>query len=517
MRIDEVTTAAQALWEAASRCPDRPCVTDLDDPAGATTSRYGELVERVAAVGGGFRAAGLGPGDRVALLLPNSLGYVEAYLGALAAGLVVVPLNVRLVMEDYDHMLRDSGSRVLVTTTEFQQRMPSLGAVPGVTVVLADAGGLDGLAAQGPALSAPVARAGADPASLMYTSGTTGLPKAVVLTHDSWRSVAATAADVLGFSDGEVTLHVAPLTHGAGFLFLPTLQHAGHNLLCRSYDPAGTLRAIDELGVNVMFLVPSMIRMLLDVLPDGWTPPESLRHLYYAGSPIAADTLREAVQAFPGRMVQSFAQMESPMFFTVLDAEDHRRALEDPSSPLVRSAGRVLPAVELRIVDDSGAELPRGESGEVVARAPQTMAGYWNRPEATAAALSDGWLHTGDIGYLDDDEHLYIVDRKKDMIVTGGSNVYAREVEDVLLGLDGVAEAAVIGLPDRIWGEAVTAVLVADEGRVPRDGGDDAVIAACRSAMAGYRVPKRVIWVDRLPRNAYGKVLKRELRDRFAG
>ncbi len=509
-----VATAAQVLWETARRDPTAAAVTELDGPDDGPVT-YAELAGRVAALGGGFLNAGLCPGDRVAILLHNSRDYVDAYLAAIAAGLVVVPLNVRLVRDDFLHMLQDSGTRLLVTTAEFTDRVPELLGLRGLVVVHADGGGLDGLAEASTPLAGPADAYDEDPATLMYTSGTTGSPKAVVLTHRSWARVADRAEEVLGLGPDEVTLHVAPLTHGAGFLLLPTLRQGGHNLLCRSFDPARTVDIIDRHGVSGMFLVPSMIRMLLDVLPAGWTPPESLRRLYYAGSPIDAATLREAVERFPSRMIQSFAQMESPMFFTVLDAEDHRRAVTEPDSPLVRSAGRVLPGVQLQILDDAGEVQPPGEPGEVVARAPQTMWGYWNRPDATAAALSAGWLYTGDIGHLSEDGYLYIVDRRKDMIVTGGSNVYAREVEEVLAHLPQVADAAVIGLPDRVWGEAVTAVLVpaADAAESALDPG--AVITACRTSLAGYRVPKRVIWVESLPRNAYGKVLKRQLREQL--
>ncbi|MEU4227829.1 AMP-binding protein [Nonomuraea sp. NPDC026600] len=508
-------TAAQVLWTGAELFADRACVTDLDATAAGESLGYEAVAVRAAATGGALRALGLRRGDRVAILLHNGQAYVDVFLGALAAGLIVVPLNVRLTREDYLHMLTDSGSQVLVTTAEFGDRLPRDGEVHGLTVVLAGpagSGSLHDLAADATPLPGPEPAGESEVASLMYTSGTTGSPKAVMLTHASWRSVAATAIDVLGFADGEVTLHVAPLTHGAGFLFLPTLMTGGHNLLCRSFDAARTAALIDGHGVTGMFVVPSMIRMLLDAVPAGFTAPPSFRRLYYAGSPIDPETLREATAAFGGRVVQSFAQMESPMFVTVLDQEDHRRALGDPDLPLVRSAGRVLPGVELRVADDAGAPLPAGEPGEILARAPQAMAGYWRRPEATAAALRDGWLRTGDVGYLDEDGYLFLVDRKKDMIVTGGSNVYAREVEEVLLALPGVREAAVVGLPHRIWGEAVTAVLVADG--VPR--GEEEIIADCRATLAGYRVPKRVVWVNELPRNAYGKVLKRRLREELS-
>ena len=505
-------TVAQVLWDSAERFGDQPCVEDLDAPT-ITSLSYRQVVSRAAAVAGAFLEWGLAPGDRVALLLPNSVAYVDAYLGASAAGLVVVPLNVRLVREDYLHMLADSQSRILVTTGEFLARVPELDQLPGVTVIRADSvdgtpSELDRMAERATPVRTPSARTESDVASLMYTSGTTGTPKAVMLSNRSWASVATTAIEVLGMGPGEVTLHVAPLTHGAGFLMLPTLMLGGHNLLCASFDAGRSLRILREQQVTGLFVVPSMIRMMLDAGGDHWTAPDTLRRLYYAGSPIDPDTMREATTALRGRLVQSFAQMESPMFFTALRQDDHLRTLRD-ADHLVRSAGRVLDGVELRVVGEDGTPLDAGKPGEIVARAPQTMLGYWGRPEESAATVVDGWLHTGDIGYLDEHGYLFIVDRKKDMIVTGGSNVYAREVEEVLLGLPGVREAAVIGVPHRVWGEAVTAVLVPSDQR--RD--SESVIAGCKAVMAGYRVPKEVVWVEELPRNAYGKVLKRQLKE----
>ncbi|GEL20015.1 AMP-dependent synthetase [Pseudonocardia asaccharolytica DSM 44247 = NBRC 16224] len=493
---------AELLWRGARTHPQRPCVTDLDAPGGPRTLTYAQLTGRVADLAGGLTAAGIAPGDRVALLLHNSTEFVETFLAVAAAGAVAVPLNVRLREPDFRHMLSDSGAALLVTESALLDRVPSGG---DLRIALADRERPD---RAGRPLAEPVDRAADDLLSLMYTSGTTGAPKAVMLTHRSWHTVADMAQEVLGFRGDDVVLHVAPLTHGAGFLLLPTLAAGGNNLLCRSYDAARTAALLHTARVTGIFLVPSMIRMLLDALPDGWAVPDGFRWLYYAGSPIQPDTLRAATTAFAGRLVQSFGQMEAPMFLTALAAADHARAVREPGWSGTRSAGRVLAGVELAIVDAAGAPVPAGVSGEVLARAPQTMAGYWGRPEATADTLVGGWLHTGDVGYLDAEGYLFVVDRLKDMIITGGANVYAREVEEVLLTLPGVRDAAVIGTPDRVWGEAVTAVLVAGDGG--RDG--EAVRAACRERLAGYRVPKHVHWVEELPRNAYGKVLKRELR-----
>jgi acyl-CoA synthetase (AMP-forming)/AMP-acid ligase II len=288
-------TVAQVLWRSADRFADRPCVSDLDAPT-VTSLTYRQMVDRAASVAGALLEPGLSPGDRVALLMPNSVAYVDAWLGASAAGLVVVPLNVRLVREDYLHMLADSQSRILITTGEFLARIPELGELPGVLVVRADAvdgmpSELDRMAERATPVTRPVARAESDVASLMYTSGTTGTPKAVMLSHRSWASVADTAIDVLGMGSDEVMLHVAPLTHGAGFLLLPTLALGGLNLLCASFDAERTLRLFRELQVTGLFVVPSMIRMMLDAGGDRWTAPDTLRRLYYAGSPIDPETM----------------------------------------------------------------------------------------------------------------------------------------------------------------------------------------------------------------------------------
>jgi acyl-CoA synthetase (AMP-forming)/AMP-acid ligase II len=503
---------ANVLWDAADAHQSRICLTEVADGKIARAEfSYAGLRDHVAAIAGGLAARGIQPGDRVAILLQNCGSYVEAQLAIAASGAVSVPLNLRLGDGEHAHMLGDSGTRMLITDARTVQRSPQV-MRPGVEVVFADDGGLNQLGAEGTPLSRPVPRAISDLCSLMYTSGTTGPPKAVMLSNGSWWSVASTALSVLGPDAYEVFLHVAPLTHGAGFLLLPTFAAGGRNVVCRSFNPAATLALLHSERVTGMFAVPTMIRMLLDSAPESWRAPDSFHRLYYAGSPIDQATLRKAFANFGGRLTQSFAQMESPMFFTVLTPDDHAEAVQDPEGRLIRSAGRTLPGVEIAVVDPvTGEAQPAGTDGEIVARAPQTMLGYWNEPDASALALRNGWLHTGDVGHLDDG-YLFVVDRIKDMIVTGGSNVYAKEVEDVLNSLPEVRECAVIGLPDRLWGESVTAVLV--PRHQPVDG--ELIRQACRAQLADYRVPKRVIWLDQLPRNAYGKVLKNNLRERFS-
>ena len=511
---------SQHLSGPAARHPRRVALIDADAPGGRLSLTYEQLWQRVRCVAGGLIARGLKKGDRVAMLLPNSREYVESFLGIATAGLVAVPMNIRLLESELLHMLRDSGARLLIAQDALFAGREALPGMTELGVAVMRAGGplqapkfpyealLDATPAD------PVGAAPGDLSSLMYTSGTTGLPKGVMLSHGAWTAVSDQTRTYLNYGDAETTLHAAPLTHGAGFLLLPTLATGGTNVVTTRFEPGRVLRLMRETGVTNGFFVPSMVQMLLDT-PDpgtGTAGYPDLKTIYYAGSPIDPATLTGALHRFGGVLLQSFGQMESPMFLTVMDRQDHARIADGSATHLMRSAGRPIDSVRVHIVDDNGRDLPQGEAGEIAVVAPQTMLGYWNRPEATAESIRDGRLHTGDIGRLDADGYLYIVDRKKDMIISGGANVYAREVEEVLLGIKGVREAAVIGLPHPKWGEMVTAVLVSDSG-APVD--EATLIDHCRRQLADYRRPKRFMWVDSLPRNAYGKVLKRQLRKEF--
>ena len=456
---------AQIVATSAGQWPSRPAVADLDAPGGRRTLTYAALADDVARRAQGLADRGLVTGDRVALLLSNGVEYLQSFFAIAWAGMVSVPLNVRLLERELLHMIEDSGARLLIVDDRFAEAYPSLVRIPKLGTLIVKRSGITVHGAPFESLAATRAmelvHAGDDDlASLMYTSGTTGLPKGVMLPHRSWTAVSTCLRRELAMQPGEVTLHTAALTHGSGFMVLPTFSVGGVNMICNRFDPVRTLSLYRDEGVNGGFMVPSMIRMLLDADP---APIRSqLRNLYYAGSPIDEVTLRGALAKFGPVLIQSFAQMEVPMVLTMLDRGTHERAAAGDRAHLVRSAGKVLPGVEVRIVDDDDRDVARGEVGEIVARAPQTMIGYWNRPEATADALRGGWLHTGDLGRFDADGFLYVVDRKKDMIISGGSNVYAREVEEALLEVEGLRDVAVIGLPHRKWGEMVTAVLVAD-------------------------------------------------------
>jgi long-chain acyl-CoA synthetase len=350
--------------------------------------------------------------------------------------------------------------------------------------------------------------AGDDIGWLFYTSGTTGNPKGAMLSHAVLLFVTvAWLADLTPLDETDVTLHAAPLSHGAGFHALAATARAAHQVIppTPNFDPTGTLALINEVGVTNTWMVPTQIVMLADAAPAALALP-TLQYVVYGGAPMTPAATARALERFGSIFVQLYGQGESPMTITVLRRQDHR-------PELFGSAGRARPGVELAIMDEDSRRVPAGTVGEVVVRGPSVMSGYWNRPEATAETLRGGWLHTGDLGRLTDDGCLYLLDRTKDMIISGGSNVYAVEVERVLGAHPGVADVAVVGVPDDLWGEVVAAVVVPAAGL----GLDETTLEAhCRATLAGYKVPRRWVRADSLPRNAYGKVLKRELRAELA-
>ena len=348
------------------------------------------------------------------------------------------------------------------------------------------------------------------PGWLFYTSGTTGRPKGAVITHRNLVFVVVSwCADLYCLRTADVVLHCAPLSHGAGFHALTAVARGAQNLVHDRFDPDQVIGDIARYRVTTSWLVPTQVRMLLDSPALARADLSSVRALVYGGAPMHLVDLTEAMTQFGPVLCQLYGQGESPMTISYLSGDEHRLGRVDQE--VLSSAGVVRTGMEIRIVDAQATSLPVGEVGEITVRGPAVMTGYWNRPDATAAALRAGWLHTGDLGRLDERGHLYVLDRLKDFVITGGSNVYAREVEDLLLRHSAIREAAVFGVPDRLWGEAVTAAVVGVDGLTP-----DEVIAFCRGIMADYKCPKHVHICPELPKNEYGKVLKRELRKRYA-
>jgi long-chain acyl-CoA synthetase len=460
-------------------------------------------------------------GDRVGVLMRNRPEMLEAMFACFKGGFCLVPLNSRFTADEVAYHVDDSGAVGVLTDDEGADVV--LGAIARsrhrVHVVVAGGGELaegvlshDGLidATDDDPATVPVDRD--ELAWLFYTSGTTGRPKGAMLTHGNLAfATASWLADLTPMTEQDVTLHAAPLSHGAGFHALAATARAAHQVIPRAsrFDPAGILELLAAVGVTNTWMVPTQIVMLLDHVGDQAPPLPALRHVVYGGAPFAPADLRRALEVFGPVFVQLYAQGETPMTATVMPAADHAAALAGDRPERLASAGYARPGVDVRVLDDHDVVVAVGEVGEVCVQGPAVMRGYWQRPEESAAVLRNGWLHTGDLGRLDEHGYLYLLDRAKDLIITGGSNVYAVEVEAALVAHPSVQEVAVVGLPDRTWGEVVVAVLVGDEDAEP------ALTEHCRTALAGYKQPRRYEFVDELPRNAYGKVLKRELRDRF--
>jgi long-chain acyl-CoA synthetase len=338
-----------------------------------------------------------------------------------------------------------------------------------------------------------------------------------MLTHGNLSFVTASwLADLTPLTESDVTLHAAPLSHGAGFHALAATARGAQHVIPTGtrFDPDAILDLLARARVTNTWMVPTQIVMLTDALSTTAPAFPDLRRVVYGGAPFAPADLKRALELFGPIFVQLFGQGETPMTATVLPASDHAAALAGDRPERLASAGYVRPGMDVRILGDDDHELAPGEVGEVCVQGPAVMLGYWQRPDATAEALRNGWLHTGDLGRFDDHGYLYLLDRAKDMIITGGSNVYAIEVEAALADHTAVRDVAVVGIPDRTWGELVVAVVVSDDADESIEG---ALSQHCAAVLAGYKRPRRYVFRDSLPRNAYGKVLKRELRDELAG
>jgi acyl-CoA synthetase (AMP-forming)/AMP-acid ligase II len=350
-----------------------------------------------------------------------------------------------------------------------------------------------------------------DPAWLFYTSGTTGLPKGAVLSHRNLIAMAVNClADICSFQHDDRLLHVAPLSHGSGMYLIPALSRGAENIINADggFDPDRVLRFVANERVTVLpFLAPTMIVRLLEADPAIRVP--ALRAIVYGGAPIHLRHLRAALQRFGPMLTQLYGQGESPMTISALPTWAH----ENTDDEALQSAGFVRSGVEVRILDADGAIASHEEVGEIAVRGDVVMRGYWRNDDANAASLTDGWLKTGDIGRFDARGHLHILDRRHDTIISGGSNIYPREVEDILTRHPAVSEAIVFGVPDPEWGENVASAIVLREGCADVDA--DTLIAFCREHLGSFKKPKRIEFVTELPKNAYGKVLRRDLRDRF--
>lgn len=482
-----------------------------------------ELRDTVMAMAGPL--ATLAPiGGRIALAADGRPEVVGLLLAIPAAGRVAVPLNTRLTPDEMVGQLDTAGVTAVIGTAEELGRLaPALHRAPTVrTCVGLDPGAgdisLSALVAA-PAPAATVADDPAAPAWIVFTSGTTGRAKGVVLTARSLGAAVATTAAARPFADDDVYLYPFPLYHVSVYNVLHALHRGRPVVLPRRFDPATIVRLADDHGVTVMSLAPTMLRLLLDhraQAPEPAAVLAGLRTIAYGAAPMAPALLAEAHEALGVELAQGYGMTELSGNAVFLSPEDHRRGLAGQDE-LLRAAGRPGPGVELRILGPGGRDAPPGSAGEVAVRAAQVCAGYWGEPEATTALLGDGWLRTGDVGVLDDTGLLTIVDRAKDIIISGGENVSSLEVEDVLARHPAVARVAVVGVPDDRWGEAVCAVVVARPGTTQdRTSLTADILALAGEHLAGFKRPKRLVFVDSLPVNANGKVNKPDLRHRLA-
>jgi len=496
----EMHTFASPLRTAVQLSPDKTAIIDGDRHL-----TFRQLAERCGQLAGALHEVGIRKGDRVAILAGNGHAYVEVYVGAPAAGFVVVPLNTRHAEPELKYALEDSGARVLIT-----DRDPgSLAEVVPLVIRLGE--DYESRLAAAPTRALGDDLSENDLAGLFYTGGTTGKSKGVMLSHRNLIANTFHYMMTVPQRADDVMLVMAPMFHAAGSNgILANIWTTGTQVTLDVFDPATALELIETHAVTETLGVPTMLAAIAEEQHVRPWKIDSLRLIGHGGSPIATEVIRRTSSAFPtAALAELYGATELSPLCTILVDEEQ---LVD--SPLARSCGRPVIGNEVHILNVDGAPVEPGEIGEVVVRGPNVMQGYWNKPEQTEAVLKDGGYWTGDLGYLDENGYLFLVDRSKDMIVSGGENVYSTEVEEVLYQHPAVLEAAVFGVPDERWGEAVWAVVVprAEYSNIdPED-----IVSFCRDNIAGYKVPKGIdIQMEPLPKSGPGKVLKRQLRAPF--
>jgi len=503
--------------------PERNAKLYPDDLAlldGEAAFSFAQMNQRVNRLANAIRALGCDQGDRVAVLHENCFQYIEIYFAAAKAGLPVVPLNYRLSQQELAYILQDSGARVLFFGGKFQ---PLVGALrsnaPQLTSYVCidqdpgDSLRYEDLLAAAPLRKPEVRVDESEIAVLGYTGGTTGLPKGVMSTHRNIISSCYNTALERKLRPGLAFLNVPPLFHAADTNSMFTFSFmGGTNVIATTFDPDLILHQIQQHRITHLLLVPAMILRMLDHPNFGQYDLSSLQVIYYGTAPMPVEPLRKAMAAFKCGFSQTYGATETFVPITILQPEDHLPNGNQEQIRRLASAGREVIGVQVKVVDSKGNEMTPNQVGEIAVKGNNVMKGYWNKPALTGEVLKDGWYFTGDMGRMDELGYLFVVDRKKDMIISGGENIYPTEIENILFRHPAVADAAVIGVPDENWGEAVKALVVLKQGVTASE---PELIEFCKSRLASFKKPRSVSFVSELPRSGAGKLLKRELREQY--
>jgi long-chain acyl-CoA synthetase len=508
------------LRRAARNCAEYPAVID-----GETRLTWREVDRRVRSFASELLGLGVQPGERVAILMLNGFRYLELYYAVPQVGALVVPLNYRLAEPELAAILADSGASTLVVDDSFAPPGQRLADAQPLRLIHAGSGAapvgmqsyealIEGAGDTEPDWGRPIDEDAL--VGLYYTGGTTGRAKGVMLSHKNLAANALHVAIEFRYRPDTNYLHVAPMFHLADMAstFAVSMLGGCHTILDR-FSPVPVLETVQRERVTDVALVPTMVNAVLQVPDLRDYDLATMRQLLYGASPMPVPLLKRAMELFPCDFLQAYGMTEASPALTRLTPEDHRRGTAKPGTiweQRLASAGQADVGVDLRVVDEAGKDVAPGVAGEIIARGPNIMRGYWNQLEETAYALRDGWLHTGDLATVDEGNYIYIVDRLKDMIISGGENVYSTEVESAIYAHPAVLEAAVIGVPDPTWGERVHAVVAVKPNHQATA---DEIVEVCRGRIASYKVPRSIEFVEALPKSGAGKILKRALRDPY--
>jgi long-chain acyl-CoA synthetase len=500
---------ANLLFSSAQSFPQRPALSI----GPKMLFNYGTLGRRTAGLAASLLSRfALKPGDRIALAMKNCPEYLEILFACWHAGLVAVPMNARLHAEELAFMAADCAAALVFATEDIVQPLSAL--LPGVPLLCPGTPDYERLVAAAPI--APCETRADALAWIFYTSGTTGKPKGAMLSHRNLMAMAiGYLADVDFLTEQDALLHLAATSHASGLFALSHIAKASNNILPESggFDPHEMAAIINAVPNLTFFVPPVLLRRICADAVLAAARLEHLRTVLVGAAPVYAEDLRTGLAFLGAKLWNGYGQGETPCTISAMSKNMIAEAAASGDMQRLVSVGIARTGIAMRVADDDGRPLPAGEIGEVLVRGDTVMSGYWNRPEASAETLRDGWLHTGDLGRMDEQGYLTLLDRKKDLIISGGMNIYAREIEEVLLAHPAVAEAAVIGVPDAEWGESVAAIVVAAAGAALDARELDRL---CLAKIARFKRPKRYEFVAYLPKNAAGKVLKRELREKYA-